>query len=232
MTENAKPTPTLAGKAVRYAAVLMAVCLVSATGVSLMFVSSRERIKENEQKAFQEKLADVFGEAANPSPLGDYPEGTDAQYRVYAAETGSGIRYAAMGSAQGYQSKITVLVSVDAQESGVPLGDDAIIFRLAVVSSNETPGLGENMRKVEADVSLWGAIFGRGKGTGSVKKRPVFQEQFSGKRLSDLVVEKEANTDKIFPVTGATITSKAVTAAARNAVERIMEKTRECYGAS
>ena len=227
MRENANTN--LRGKIIRYALVLMGVCLASGLGVSLLFVSARDRIRDNEVKAFQQKLADVLGEDGDATPVGKYPEGTGAMDMIYVVEAGMAARYAATGSEQGYQSVITVLVSVDAPAARTPVGDDPRLYRLAVVSSGETPGLGENVNQVEADVSLWGALAGQGGGPGE-KKRPAFQEQFSGKRLSDLVVDKQAGTDKIYPVTGATITSTAVTGAARNAVERIIEKTRELYG--
>ena len=75
MTGN--PKTNLMAKVVHYAAVLMGVCLVSATCVSVLYVLARERIKENELRSFQEKLDLVFGEAHDPAPLGEYPEGTD-----------------------------------------------------------------------------------------------------------------------------------------------------------
>jgi Na+-translocating ferredoxin:NAD+ oxidoreductase RnfG subunit len=136
------------------------------------------------------------------------------------------VLYAGMGAAQGYSSEIKVLVSVRAEEAGRPLGDDPVIHRMAVVSSQETPGLGENINLVEKDVSVWGAVAGEK----STPGRPWFQEQFSGKRLSDLIVETTRETDKVAAVTGATISSTAATEATRRAVNRIIERTREVYG--
>ena len=92
-----------------------------------------------------------------------------------------------MGSAQGYQSLVKVLVSVKADAPDTPLGKDPVIHRMAIVSSQETPGLGENAKAVQQDVSFWAALSGaRSKAT-----RPWFQEQFSDKSLSDLVVVKK-----------------------------------------
>jgi len=222
-----EPQESTAKKIIAYAAVLVGVCLASGIGVSLLYVSNRDRIADNERKAFNDKLAVVLDDAQDPRPIGEVEDET-AEDTVYVAGTHSCVRYATMSSAQGYQSKVVVLVSVDAPRPEVPVDKDPVIYRLAVVSSGETPGLGENIHQVEADVSLWGAIAGQ-KGSGG-EKRPQFQAQFSGKRLSDLVVEKKAGTDKIIPVTGATITSTAVTEAARAAVQRIVDRTEELYG--
>ena len=152
-------------------------------------------------------LAEVLEEADGYPAVGDYPEGAKEEDKVYMNETSSGILYAAMGVAQGYQSQIKVLVSVAAPGSRTPVGDDPVIHRMAVVESTETPGLGENIKAVEKDVSVWGAMAGEK----PTPQRPWFQEQFSGKRLSDLVVEKRPGTDRIAAVTGATITSRAAT---------------------
>ena len=86
--------------------------------------------------------------------------------------------------------------------------------------------LGEKIRDVEKDVSIWGAIAGQK----STPGRPWFQEQFSNKRLSDLVVEKRKDSEKIAALTGATITSEATTEAVRIAVKRIIERSAEVYG--
>ncbi len=217
--------PGTANRILRFGAVLTGVCLVSATALSLLYVTSIERIRRNQERAFQEKLSDVLGAAQPPEPLGG-DAAPRSEETVYVARTETGVRYVAAGSAQGYQSKIVVLVAVDA-EADTPVGDDPTIYRVAVVSSGETPGLGENINKVEASVSLWAAIFRQGDGDEGAERAPRFQEQFSGKRLSDLVVDKKADTDKIVPITGATISSRVTTQAVRRAVERIIARTKD-----
>jgi Na+-translocating ferredoxin:NAD+ oxidoreductase RnfG subunit len=150
---------------------------------------------------------------------------------LFIGSTDGGARYVARGSEPGYQSEVVVLVAVDA-EPRQPVAEDPVIYRMAVVSSEETPGLGENIKSVEKDVSLWAALTRvfTGGGLPAQEKRPWFQGQFSGKRLSDLVVQKRADTEMIRPITGATITSKAATAAARQAAQRIIETTAALYG--
>jgi Na+-translocating ferredoxin:NAD+ oxidoreductase RnfG subunit len=207
-----QPKSDLGRKLATYVAVLTGICLVSAAGVSALYTVSIERIRANAKKSFNESLALVMGEATDTRPINPGAAETEI---VYAGRLPDGrTRYAALGSAQGYQSRIVVLVSVDG-----PVGADPVINAVAVVSSGETPGLGEDIHKVEADVTLWGAIIGAGNGE---QRRPAFQEQFSGKKLSDLKVRKGAGPDGIIPITGATISSRAVTNAARQGVERII----------
>jgi RnfABCDGE-type electron transport complex G subunit len=215
--------------------VLACICLASGTGIGVLYNSMKDQIDERQRKVFDRALAQLFGdyrpgmgdeELPNYETLGEYPDDTVLQERVFVAETGSGVLYAAMGQAQGYQSLVKVLVAVAAPAPNMPVPDDPQIHGLVVVESQETPGLGEQMKAVEKDVSLWGALAGEQSAAG----RPWFQEQFSGKKLSDLEVVKREDTDKIAALTGATITSRAATRAALEAVQKIIEKTREAYG--
>jgi len=206
--------------------VLACICLGSGLGVGAMYYFMKDDIEQNLSQAFRQGLQVVLGEADRYPVVGDYAKGTPDADMVYVLETGPKILYAAMGSAKGYQSVIKVLVSVEGTAPGSPVGEDPVVHAMAVVESQETPGLGENIRAVEKDVSLWGAVAGQK----STPRRPWFQDQFTGKRLSDLVVEKRKDSDKIAAVTGATITSEATTEAVRNAVGSIIERTAEVYG--
>jgi Na+-translocating ferredoxin:NAD+ oxidoreductase RnfG subunit len=223
---------TLRQKAIRFVIVLTAVSLTSGVALSGLYKASRTAIRANQAKSFESKLLEVLGDARNPKPVGDYPENTPPEDMVYVAGTDNGVRYATIGSQRGYQSTISVLASVDAPKPEMAAPEDPTIYAVAVVASEETPGLGENIKMVEPEVSLWGALLGGGKANGHPAKRPAFQEQFSGKRLSELVVEKRPGRAGIVPITGATISSRATTEAARKAVERIIQRTRELYGSS
>jgi Na+-translocating ferredoxin:NAD+ oxidoreductase RnfG subunit len=207
-------------------AILAAICLVSGLGVGLLYVKMKPAIDANQQAVFDSALAEVIGTEGTRSVVGDYPAETPQEDIVYVMKTPSGVLYAAMGSVLGYQSQVKVLVSVKADAPDKPVGEDPVIHTMAVVSSEETPGLGENVKAVSQDVSFWAALTG----ARSAPKRPWFQAQFSGRRLSDLVVVKQKTNDKIEAITGATITSTAATNAARQAIEKIIKRTAEVYG--
>jgi Na+-translocating ferredoxin:NAD+ oxidoreductase RnfG subunit len=221
---NQKAAPSVGKKVVQYAVVLTGICLVCTAGVAILYVMSKARIAQNAASTFRGKLKDVLGDAQDPQPLGAAE--ADPLDDVNVARTENGVRYAATGAAQGYQSQVSVLVSVDAPSAEASLGDDPTIYRLVVLDSKETPGLGEEIRKVQSDTTLWGMFLGKG---GDTSRRPAFQEQFSGKKLSDLVVDAK-DSNRIVPITGATITSRATTNAARLAVQRIIQKTQEMHG--
>ncbi len=205
--------------------VLAAICLASGLGLGLLYSHMKEDIEDNRRQAFLDTLGVVLPGAETDDTVGTYADGS-LEDRVYAKQTSEGLLYAAMGSAQGYQSQVKVLVSVKGEAPEQPLGDNPKIHRMAVVSSQETPGLGQQIQAVEKSVSVWAAAAGHEQ----EPKRPWFQEQFSGKRLEDLVVEKQEDTDKIAALTGATITSRAATEATRKAVQKIINRTRKVYG--
>jgi len=75
----------------------------------------------------------------------------------------------------------------------------AIDFKILV--HNETPGLGDNASK------------------------DSFRKQFKGKEAADLTVVKTPTDKNIQALTGATITSKAVTLSIQKAVEEVKEYT-------
>ncbi len=207
-------------------AILAAICLASGLGVGLLYVKMKPAIEKNQKAVFDEALNVVLGTKGTRSEVGEYPETTPQDQKVYVAKTPDGVLFAAMRGAFGYQSQVNVLVSVKAQAADKPVGKDPVIYRMTIVSSQETPGLGESAKAVQQDVSFWAALTGKR----STPKRPWFQAQYSNKRLSDLKVVKQKGTDNIEALTGATITSRAATKATRDAIEAIIKRTAEVYG--
>lgn len=84
----------------------------------------------------------------------------------------------------------------------VAVTSDGIVLNYDIISHRETPGLGDNANK------------------------EPFKSQFIGKTLENLEVVKDpAEKDKIQAMTGATISSKAVTNAVKKAVEEVVHFT-------
>lgn len=81
----------------------------------------------------------------------------------------------------------------------VALDNDLMVLKVEVMSHNETPGLGD------------------------VIEEPWFKEQFRNKQLDKLEVIKGETEDKIQAITGATISSRAITYGARDAVEAMVK---------
>lgn len=85
----------------------------------------------------------------------------------------------------------------------VAVGPDNKVLRYTILDAKETPGLGDKAAKAP------------------------FTEQFAGKTSENLVVTKDAgNKDDIQAISGATITSKAVTLAVKNAVDEASSLTK------
>jgi len=201
--------------------VLGAICLVS--GLSLSFISKKleEPIEAKEQEAFNSGLTVVLGEADSYPAVN--PDADKAE-QVFVSENEGALLYAAEGRAKGYQSTIVVLVSVrvprpadfklDDPATFPPASENLTIHRITVVKSGETPGLGENIKLIEKDVSLWAKLGGAEEQAG---KRPAHQVKFDGK--------SEDALDGVDVISGATISSNAVKDAVRNAIERIRKNT-------
>ena len=84
----------------------------------------------------------------------------------------------------------------------VSVTTDGKVIDYNILSANETPGLGDNAAK------------------------EPFRSQFTGKQAESLTVVKDlSKKENIQAMTGATISSKAVTLAVKNAVEEVVQFT-------
>jgi electron transport complex protein RnfG len=106
------------------------------------------------------------------------------------------IGYAFRSSSQGYSSTIQTLVGVDSSGS---------ILAIHVLSQQETPGLGTRCQEIR-----------RG------ETEPWWQAQFKGKRISEVAVDKDNGI--IQSITGATITSRAITDGIRKQVHGLLPR--------
>lgn len=80
----------------------------------------------------------------------------------------------------------------------VAVGPDTKVIKYTILDAKETPGLGDKASK------------------------SPFMDQFAGKASANLKVTKDAsNKDDIQAISGATITSRAVTLAVKNAVDEV-----------
>ena len=150
-----------------------------------------------------------------PGVTAEQPKDSEKLY-IARDKTGKALAYAAIGSARGYSSTIETLVGVDPEMR---------IIGIRILSQNETPGLGERTRDVPPKESHWQAIFGPKKSTTTGPEPPEvppFQQQFSGKTESDLVLVKgKPRGGEISQLTGATITSWAVVNSVKDAMKKI-----------
>ncbi|MDD5556807.1 MAG: FMN-binding protein [bacterium] len=203
----------------RLGALLAAVC--AASGLALGFVqrATQPRIEQAAARELAESLAVVLPGAAGFSGARERPlpgGGSVTFYDGYGAD-GRIAGYALPAERQGYQSPIRVLVGI---------ATDGTVTGVRVLSQAETPGLGARIEETEAGESLWariGLLFGGRGGGDAPSPRPWFLEQYAGLRADEIVLRGPAESGKgIHAVTGATITSRALTDAVRDAVGEFM----------
>jgi electron transport complex protein RnfG len=204
--------------ALRFTAVLGLICVAAGLGVSAVYQLTRGRIQAKKEQAFAAALSDVFPDADNFLALDSQTpwEGDGVGVAMKGADV---VGYLAVGEKQGYSSKIRVLVGA---------APDLSIRAVKVLQQSETPGLGERTKEVRTDRTVWRAA---GEAAGIVEKisgaedtTPWFQKQFEGLTLEKLVIVKDPGAEGIHAITGATISSQAVTDAVRDALSLIAER--------
>jgi Na+-translocating ferredoxin:NAD+ oxidoreductase subunit G len=94
---------------------------------------------------------------------------------------------------KGYSSDISMLVAINAKKE---------ITGLKILSQMETPGLGTRIMEIKEG-----------------EQEPWFQVQFVGKKPAEIALKKEGG--KIDAITGATISSRAVTTALAKAIKAL-----------
>ena len=197
--------------AVRFVVVLGLICLVMGSGVAVLYAAFKGRIAENDRKQFEAKLQEVLP-AGKVERLAGSPERGDDVY-VCRDESGEPIAYAARGEAQGYSSRVRIIVGAGA--------DAALSIRkVAVLDQQETPGLGADVSLTRSRWTLWEKL---GKSFSGAAEAEPFENKFLDK-FTDTAV---GGLDQVDAMTAATITSNAVKSGVREAVERIRGALKE-----
>ena len=189
-----------------------------------------DRIELKEELAAGAAQQDVLKtdafEIASVEPVGTAPDADGNPRQVVAGKEASGtvVGYAAIGTAQGYSSRIEVMVAVSA--------DLTHVVHIKVLKQQETPGLGARMTERPASMTLWQAIcsIGSGKGCADPPGAPRFQAQFDGKAFGELKVFTGSGNEGISAMTGATISSEAVTYAVKEAFDIIRQAVKQVDG--
>ena len=190
--------------------VLTLICVIASLAVGLTYKHCKSMIFEQIKLAKEKALykAQPAGTEFKLKQAGDGFE----YYQAFNAD-GEMIGYTFEGSASGYSSVIKVMVGVNVTAD--------TITGISVTSQAETPGLGANIQAVKTEGTLWSAIASIGsKKVEKEEPEPYFQQQFKDNSVDNMKVVKIEGTPYIQAITGATISSKAVTKAVREAVAK------------
>lgn len=194
------------GSYIRLVITLTAIAAAASFGLSAVYNATHEITAEYKRLETENARIEVL-----PIEGGEYFEETATDstldgrqfvyYTAYASEARDVVRgYTFTAYGKGYSSTIETIVGM------VP---DGSISGIKIVAQKETPGLGAKVQEVSSSNTLWAVIGGSAVDeTGTL---PWFQEQYKFLRATDLTVVKSASEDGILAITGATISSDAVT---------------------
>ena len=190
-------------------------CLLSATMLSVTYSVTKECVEKQKVIDVMNSLPIIVPNADNYSEEKEingikYFEGLNKKSEVIA--------YALHGEKQGYQSMIKFMVGIDTK--GKVLG-------LRILEHGETPGLGARITELGNEKTVKQfveEVFSKDKKTEESAPEPWFTAMFKNKFYKKLYVSKiESDKDAITAITGATITSVAVTDGVKEQVEKFFK---------
>lgn len=165
--------------------VLLLICVVSAALLGGTNLLTKDKIASIEAEAKASAMQEVMPDAVSFSEAVEADE--KLEYSVAFDKDNNAIGYAFTVSENGYGGEIKVMVGLDT---------NGAVTKIAVLSANnETPGLGQNIKK------------------------DSFLDQFIGKTGELSVVKNAPAGNEIQAITSATISSSAVTRTVNAAIE-------------
>lgn len=174
-------------------------CVVCAAVTMLVGVNNLTagKIKEQQEQIIASALsqvlpqADSFSEEIKGKAI-NYYKGFDSNKNING--------YAFINSAKGYGGDVVVMTGIDTSYK---------ITGVNIISHTETPGLGSKINEVASSDTIFSLLMGKGKK--EQDNTPWFCRRFFGKKQGQLFV----GSGGIDAITGATISSKAVTDAVK-----------------
>ena len=205
-----------------YGLVLLIIAGVAGVGLSLVDKITKEPIQAAQSKRLEEGQKLAFPSAASFGELKKVEaEGKTISYYEVFDESKNVIGYELLYQVGGYQSQIKVLSGIE------PYGK---VVAIRVLEQAETPGLGAEVDALPSNDTIFSAITGLFSGKDEKAEEsqiPWFQAQFSGKTPEDLIVVKTKDPKHITALSGATITSTAVTKAVKEPIELFLKAKAE-----
>jgi electron transport complex protein RnfG len=188
----------------RFAATLTFVTLFAAGVLSWVNEITKPKILTQQGEKLQKALVTVLPGAEQKNIVPITSKGKILYYKGYSDPAKSElVGYGFLVLSQGYSSTIRTLVGLDATGK---------ILAIKILSQQETPGLGTRCEEIR-----------------SGETEPWWQAQFKEKHVTQLVLIKDGGS--IESITGATITSQAITEGiaqkARSLLQLIKEKNSE-----
>lgn len=179
---------------VKLGLILLLVTAVAGAALSVVNNITKPRIEEQKRLITERALISALPTADKNAIEPVYETDTLRYYIGYKDTLRKEIvGYAFVAKKQGYSSKIETMVGVDTMGT---------IIGIKIVQQVETPGLGTKIEEIRYGETT-----------------PWFQDQFIGKKGIGLAVDKDKG--EITSVTGATISSRAVTNSINSGVQKL-----------
>jgi electron transport complex protein RnfG len=181
------------------------VCTLAAAALAYAYSSTETAIKDaqvKQQSADLEKVLPTYGNA----PLTDIVEVDSVIFHRSRDEEASPVTaVAAEAAAKGFGGPVSILVGIN---------PDGTVRKVLVTKHTETPGLGTQVTDRQQRVSIFELMKGGAKQTDASAVPPnSFLDQFEKKDFAFTGEVEFAIPGNVEPISGATISSRAVTAA-------------------
>lgn len=191
----------------RDAGILFAITLIAGLVLGFVYELTKEPIRIQEEKAIQEACREVFTDAAEFAVL-DYAPSEGLAQELAAEGVRIGTVYDAESASGEHMGYVIQTTSIEGYGGNITLymgvTKDGVLNGVSILEISETPGLG--MRAEE-----------------------VLVPQFAGKQVSSFAFTKTGKTadNEIDAISGATITTKAVTNAVNGGLRVVTEELME-----
>ncbi|MBN2097330.1 MAG: RnfABCDGE type electron transport complex subunit G, partial [Candidatus Omnitrophica bacterium] len=193
----------------KYILTLTVICLITASFLTGVYLLTHPKIIEQQAQEQAQALKAVLPGAGLFEPVRQNEQ--VFYFKGYASRDKKKLLgYAFKARGQGYSGAIEVMAGMDRQGT---------ITGIKILAQNETPGLGARINEVLQQQTLWEKVkqlFSKSGEPEKLSQRPWFLQQFQGKKVKDFKKNIQA-------ITGATISSEALTNAVREQAGKILE---------
>lgn len=176
----------------RLGAILFLVTGIASALLAFVNLKTKPYILAQQQLEKEQALSAALP-AADPAAIVEHEGGYFVGYKTAAKQEIAGYIFSAAG--KGYAKNIITMFGVDTA---------GVIQGIKIIFQEETPGLGTKIQEVR---------YG--------ETQPWFQQQFINKKGAQLFLKKENASGMIDGITGATISSQAVTSSVRKTIEKM-----------
>jgi electron transport complex protein RnfG len=198
---------------IRSTLVLFLITALSALALAFVYTATRPKVIQTEQQTKTASYIKIFPECtfSEEKSAGGQP------YVEVSDKDGKPAGFILFAEGKGYSSVIKVVFGI---------GSDARIKGISIISQKETPGLGTRSEEVKSDVSIsliLKSLFRGEKVPAEEPRAPWFQQQYAGLAADEVWLKQQKDSGKISSISGATVTSNAVTKAVRESLENFLK---------